>query len=793
MNNLNSRQVLTLSSISQLANSPNTTFIIKTNLSYSGGSTILISPGVTLIFEGGQLLGNFTLQGNHTALEAPISQIFGAEVNVIGTWDIDRAYPQWFDNAVGTEKLNTELPHDCAPAINSVCKMITTGEVFFTAGYYFIGEPIVINAGIALVGVPSSRVDKEYQKINGWEDAIDDINFSSSIIVPFLKRKTMTGSTGLTAEVFYSPFVDMYYSSGVIPSVGGVIRYYPIIRINTSSNSQTNVESKTGATPPYTRLFNIRIANEWRATLGVSAASEETTLHSSPFANTYTSRDLPIYILSGCIGCMIGGGFHLENVHFSNFLCAVKCTDKSYNDLRSIVRCTFETNLEPSHRLLSKSFCYTLDLRGMGDGLLIEECAIHGNVTYERIENENENGDKETITYYRYPRVNGSIAIYDCKGGSINSCILNADALIDQCVAIQFFGNHMEYGSQLRILNSNLNITENYFEKGDRPSIAILPSANISDTAKHNHTYSIVNVANNNFVLIATNDERPTLGSYASEYDIQISQAVNSGISIHLQQNFRLPYYKLRTNQPSGIWLCDENGNAISEFNDYSYFLSRESTLVTGGRIIKHQAFTEIPKLSLNMMANQNVIKAEDVSDAPSDSTYLFTARVVIDKKRCIYGSQVSVSAPENNIPYMVKTTNNGIEETIETGMLIGCNWESSYRDCVVMMTRARVNAPISSRYSYVEVPVCAPFFMYDNSASVNGFKWKATQIISVNANTMIESVAFNGENVVCRASGIPTYGTWTVGDIIINTNPNSTGSTSGMWIYTKNGWIPNS
>lgn len=60
--------------------------------------TITFPTGVILNFNGGKL-DNGTLVGNHTAIVAPITLIFKKDlkINKDGTWNIDRAYSDWFE------------------------------------------------------------------------------------------------------------------------------------------------------------------------------------------------------------------------------------------------------------------------------------------------------------------------------------------------------------------------------------------------------------------------------------------------------------------------------------------------------------------------------------------------------------------------------------------------------------------------------------------------------------------------------------------------------------------------
>lgn len=122
---------------------PNSTYIVSSI--HIVNTTILLASNVTLIFVGGKITGNGTLEGNNTVLVAPISQIFSADLNIIGSWIMERAYPQWFGAVAGSMD-------DCSDAINKAIKMKLTGEVFIPRGRYLIRNILHVKYGIQLVG-----------------------------------------------------------------------------------------------------------------------------------------------------------------------------------------------------------------------------------------------------------------------------------------------------------------------------------------------------------------------------------------------------------------------------------------------------------------------------------------------------------------------------------------------------------------------------------------------------------------------------------------------------------------
>lgn len=84
------KNILTQSMI----NDANTRYIIQYDYDLNG-ETLTIPEGCTLDFQGGRLF-NGTLIGSITGIISPITQIFGTDISIIGTWSIEFAYPEWF-------------------------------------------------------------------------------------------------------------------------------------------------------------------------------------------------------------------------------------------------------------------------------------------------------------------------------------------------------------------------------------------------------------------------------------------------------------------------------------------------------------------------------------------------------------------------------------------------------------------------------------------------------------------------------------------------------------------------
>lgn len=129
--------------------SPNQTYVVTTTKTLT--SNVILSENITLIFAGGKIASNTSnttriLKGNNTHIIAPISLIFEKEIQLDGSWIMDRAYPQWF----GAK--NNDENTDSSDAINKAIQFKRVGEVFLPRGQYYINKTINVKVGIILRG-----------------------------------------------------------------------------------------------------------------------------------------------------------------------------------------------------------------------------------------------------------------------------------------------------------------------------------------------------------------------------------------------------------------------------------------------------------------------------------------------------------------------------------------------------------------------------------------------------------------------------------------------------------------
>ena len=85
-------------------------------------------------------------------------------------------------------------------------------------------------------------------------------------------------------------------------------------------------------------------------------------------------------------------------------------------------------------------------------------------------------------------------------------------------------------------------------------------------------------------------------------------------------------------------------------------------------------------------------------------------------------------------------------------------------------------------------ISVCSGV-IHDSGLIINGIKWENNQSNNVeNYNNWYNDIKYIGKNIITRAGGLPQYGNWLKGDIIINTNPTSATENAIAWICTEDG-----
>lgn len=747
---------------------------------------ITLAHNTTLIFAGGKISGTGTLTGDNTRLIAPITQIFGEDITVDGIWEMDRAYPQWFgarndisnnefwhlrvaceaakstkENplAPAAEKDNIEKARDAAlknlkawkvdssDAINKAMKLKHAGEVFLPKGNYAICKTLKVPYGIVLrgeLGDYTNNITDENNKLKKDITQLPDGDYPLGGDTPpdNLTSYYKLGTIIRPLNTNYPLTVD---SDGT-PITSFDNNFAVVINPNIHPNEYHNEAWEHQFPPAFTTIRDIHFTNFW----------------------TETPSMRGIYAI---------GGMKIENVTWSQFVQAVATPDDMYCDGKTIINCGFSSpvgcifkdfvfdTLVGNPEKIIKRFAqdqkeyYAFDLSGLGDNLY-----FHHN-------------------HLGMGEITGGLKLRSSNGAQISCNIINDNIAFYNCKGISFSTNHCEDGIQVKISNSQIDFSGNYFHKGKKPTFLIR-----DDYARGsiNVQSSTIALQNNSLVFLDHEDESSSLYiGNISPYDIQTDGYLS--LSIQNTYRYRTPRNAGGNIHPCGITILKEiwtEGVAepelipFTEFNDLSYLLSGSSLIKPNFHIVHNHVVNNTQFFRGAAMANNNIVWFLE------KSAYHYRMQTIWDKKRLIGSSTLTLG--DFNLGEIDTYTKKA------QGLLLNIGTNSydvpsdgNGNQVVIRLMRARANG--NTAYHSIEIPVCGTRFLYDNGLSVCGFKWKQeTSIAPLTVNTMIQSIHFVGDNVVCKGTACPTVGEWTVGDIVYNTG---TASNNAMWIYTANGW----
>lgn len=754
---------------------------------------ITLAHNTTLIFAGGKISGTGTLTGDNTRLIAPITQIFGEDITVDGIWEMDRAYPQWFgarndiskeefwhlrvackqaeegekDMAKAKEKVEAaqraalanlkKWKVDSSDAINKAMKLKHAGEVFLPKGNYAICKTLKVPYGIVLRG---ELGDYTNNTITRW---ITDEN------------------NKLKKDITQLPDGD-YPLGGDTPPYN-LTSYYKLGTIIRPLNTNYPLTVDSDGTP--ITSFDNNFAVVINPNIHPNEYHNEAWEHQFPPAFT-TIRDIHFTNFWTETPSMRGiyaiGGIKIENVSWSQFVQAVATPDDMYCDGKAIINCQFNAptgcifknsvfdTLVGNPEKIIKRFAqdqkeyYAFDLSGLGDNLY-----FHHN-------------------HLGMGEITGGLKLRSSNGAQISCNIINDNIAFYNCKGISFISNHCENGIQVKISNSQIDFSGNYFHKGKKPTFLIR-----DDYARGsiNVQSSTITLQNNSLVFLDHEDESSNLYiGNISPYDIQTDGYLS--LSIQNTYRYRTPRNAGGNIHPCGITILKEiwtEGVAepelipFTEFNDLSYLLSGNSLIKPNFHIVHNHVVNNTQFFRGSAMPHSNIVWFLE------KGAYHYRMQTIWDKKRLIGSTAMDLEFDSKKEFYLGEIDPNtnfpqGLLLNIGTNSYDGPS-DGNGNQVVIRLMRARASG--NTAYHSIEIPVCGTRFLYDNGLSVCGFKWKQeTSIAPLTVNTMIQSIHFVGDNVVCKGTACPTVGEWTVGDIVYNTG---TASTNAMWIYTANGW----
>ena len=129
--------------------------------------------------------------------------------------------------------------------------------------------------------------------------------------------------------------------------------------------------------------------------------------------------------------------------------------------------------------------------------------------------------------------ITGGLKLRSSNGAQISCNIINDNIAFYDCKGISFSANHCEDGIQVKISNSQIDFSGNYFHKGKKPTFLIR-----DDYARGsiNVQSSTIALQNNSLVFLDHEDESSSLYiGNINPYDIQ----TDGYLSLSIQNTYR--------------------------------------------------------------------------------------------------------------------------------------------------------------------------------------------------------------------------------------------------------------
>lgn len=427
-------------------------------------------------------------------------------------------------------------------------------------------------------------------------------------------------------------------------------------------------------------------------------------------------------VVTGVKACLGFGSCEFENLRGNRMAGMVKRPAGVYSDNFKVRRVYCEPVIGAD---------YQIDIIGLGDCPVIEECHFPFNAANPG--SGTPNGVKVSAS------LGGKIA--DCIGGNV---------LISGGGKVTVERGHYEKSKIL--INASSAEIKSTFMSADSGE----PIETTDDSAQDHH----VSLEDVEFAY--------TLG--ANEW---------SGADVKLDNRFTLSVkncYRRFTvsgsidkSQLSGISVVDSGGSAVTDWNNFSYALSRNGFI--GRNYNVDLTFTLVEKSNSYSGIGTSALDGA-VSWGEATGTYYYTSQVLTDKGRLLGRTQIS--AEES-----IAATNGG------NGVRLDLSYGDRVNSGIVRVYRG---TSTGSYNKYVDIPAFSMGRLYDDGVNLNGYPWvsrSAGAVDTLNAIGLYSS-RYQLGIVELRASAPPTVGAWTQADTIYRTNPAAAGKIG--WVVTTAG-----
>ena len=515
---------------------------------------------------------------------------------------------------------------------------------------------------------------------------------------------------------------------------------------------------------------------------------------------TFMNGDKSERIIPQLNGLFTAGGLDIEQCRFLNFKQAI-VKSRDYADGFVIKDCRFSgVNIvhyaPPGTTSATDTTVYDtkwmIYLNGDGDNLQFTGNAFMGS----RFLN------------------NRTLYVGQNRGGLISCNITGGEIVLNGCRGLTFSNNHMESsmesneGMLIRVLNSQVTISDNFFYKSERGNIYVAGGGYGTPSVAeiHNNTYLCTfhdlfpGITNDSIQDYYSLEERRTEFEAKKKIWLARSSApeiiVGDGATVNISNQYRQVALLNSVTWPLtvGIQFRAENQNdsifltdtiATTLLNNLSPYLSGSGTINAGFAVnnVNHQLHN-INRRTATMMPNRN-----DRWYAESGE-YEYFAVFVIDRQRNIiaYPNGMKYKHLKNKGDTIIKK-NNFIDNPVDANAVSTLipiyggtyfpKWSGYLRMYRCRVERDTIINKIVREFDWntVDVPVVNAMMLYDNGLFLSGYPWQkcseANPLGSLpDTDTLkLQDVTHLNESVECTATTKPSSlpDTWSRGDKIFN------------------------
>ena len=515
---------------------------------------------------------------------------------------------------------------------------------------------------------------------------------------------------------------------------------------------------------------------------------------------TFMNGDKSERIIPQLNGLFTAGGLDIEQCRFLNFKQAI-VKSRDYADGFVIKDCRFSgVNIvhyaPPGTTSATDTTVYDtkwmIYLNGDGDNLQFTGNAFMGS----RFLN------------------NRTLYVGQNRGGLISCNITGGEIVLNGCRGLTFSNNHMESsmesneGMLIRVLNSQVTISDNFFYKSERGNIYVAGGGYGTPSVAeiHNNTYLCTfhdlfpGITNDSIQDYYSLEERRTEFEAKKKIWLARSSApeiiVGDGATVNISNQYRQVALLNSVTWPLtvGIQFRAENQNdsifltdtiATTLLNNLSPYLSSSGTINAGFAVnnVNHQLHN-INRRTATMMPNRN-----DRWYAESGE-YEYFAVFVIDRQRNIiaYPNGMKYKHLKNKGDTIIKK-NNFIDNPVDANAVSTLipiyggtyfpKWSGYLRMYRCRVERDTIINKIVREFDWntVDVPVVNAMMLYDNGLFLSGYPWQkcseANPLGSLpDTDTLkLQDVTHLNESVECTATTKPSSlpDTWSRGDKIFN------------------------